>query len=75
MPRASNNQNAQPTPPVQPEQPPATDAAAAAELYGKAKEEKGGLTLIPSRKVKSNDTVEAVKPVIERDGMVVCKRK
>lgn len=49
--------------------------AEAAELYGKAKEERDGLTLVPSHKAKGNFTVTVVEPRIERNGIVVCKRK
>lgn len=45
------------------------------ETYGKAREEKDGLTLVPSHKVKANRTVVPLEPRIDRDGMTVCKRK
>ena len=49
--------------------------AALDALYEDAVAEKGGLTLIPARKVEVNKTVEPVEPRVERNGMVVCRRK
>lgn len=47
-------------------------------LYAQAASGQGGLSLVPTKKVKRNHTVEAVvvnKKTIERDGFTVVKAK
>ena len=47
-------------------------------IYAQAASGQGGLSLVPTKKVKKNHTVEAVvvnKKTIERDGFTVVKAK